>query len=84
MPTTIQIDERTKKMLFKFVLELEKKEKRNVSYDEAIKHLMARCKKTKKLLDLRGCINREKAYKDLGELKLLEQRRHEHLAGISS
>jgi len=39
--------------------------------------------KTRKLLSLRGCINREKAYKDLGELKLLEQRRHEHLAGIS-
>lgn len=82
MPTTIQINERTKRMLFKFLLELERKHKRNVSYDEAIKHLVAKSKKTKRLLNLRGCITLEKAEKDLRELKLLEQRRYERLAGI--
>ncbi len=83
MPTTIQIDERTKEMLFKYVLELERKQKKNVSYDEAIKHLIAKRKKTEKLLNLRGCITFDKAEKDLEELKLLEQRRYERLAGIS-
>lgn len=83
MPTTIQVNEKTKEMLFKFVLELERKLKKNVSYDEAIKHLIVRHKKTEKLLNLRGIISIEKAKKDLAELKQLEGRRHESLTGSS-
>ncbi len=83
MPTTIQIDEKTRRMLFKLVVELEKKQGRNISYDEAIKHLLVGRKKTEKLLNLRGCISLHKAEEDLSELKSLERRRHKSLAGIS-
>lgn len=38
--TTIQISEKTKKKLFQLINELEKKWKRRITYDEAIKFLI--------------------------------------------
>lgn len=83
--TVIHIKDDTKELLMKFMSEIRQKEKKRVSFDETIKYLLVRGKgKNKKsLLPLFGCIGKEQggqAYKDLEELKLLDEKRFEHLS----
>jgi len=83
--TVIHIKEDTKQLLMKFMAEIRQKEKKRVSYDETIKHLLvgAKAKNKKSLLPLFGCIGKEQAeqvYKDLEELKSLDEKRFEHLS----
>ena len=83
--TVIHIKDDTKELLMKFMAEIRQKEKKRVSFDETIKYLLVRGKgKNKKsLLPLFGCIGKEQAgqaYKDLEELKLLDEKRFEHLS----
>jgi len=81
--TVIHIKDDTKELLMKFMAEIRQKEKKRVSYDETIKYLLAggKRKNKKRLLPLFGCIEKEQAYKDLEELKLLDEKRFEHLSG---
>jgi len=83
--TVIHIKDDTKELLMKFMAEIRQKEKKRVSFDETIKYLLVRGKgKNKKsLLPLFGCIGKEQAeqvYKDIEELKLLDEKRFEHLS----
>ena len=83
--TVIHIKDDTKQLLMKFMAEIRQKEKKRVSFDETIKYLLVRGKgKNKKsLLPLFGCIGKElaeQAYKDLEELKSLDEKRFEHLS----
>ncbi len=83
--TVIHIKDDTKELLMKFMAEIRQKEKKRVSFDETIKYLLIRGKgKNKKsLLPLFGCIGKkqaELAYKDIEELKLLDEKRFEHLS----
>jgi hypothetical protein len=87
--TVIHIKDDTKELLMRFMAEIRQKEKKRVSFDETIKYLLVRGKgKNKKsLLPLFGCIGKEQAgqaYKDLEELKLLDEKRFEHLSRSSS
>ena len=79
--TVIHIKDDTKELLMKFMAEIRQKEKKRVSFDETIKYLLVRGKgKNKKsLLPLFGCIGKEQAeqaYKDIEELKLLDEKRY--------
>ena len=80
--TVIHIKDDTKELLMKFMAEIRPKEKKRVSYDETIKYLLTREKQKNKksLLPLFGCIEKEQAYKDLEELKLLDEKRFERLS----
>ena len=83
--TVIHIKDDTKQLLMKFMAEIRQKEKKRVSYDETIRHLLvgAKGKNKKSLLPLFGCIGKEQAeqaYKDLEELKSLDEKRFEHLS----
>lgn len=83
--TVIHIKEDTKQLLMNIMAEIRQKEKKRVSYDETIKHLLvgSKGKNKKRLLPLFGCIGKEQAeqaYKDLEELKLLDEKRFEHLS----
>ena len=87
MVTSIQVNEKTKKQLFEVIVQLENKKKRKVTYDEAIVHLIEYLKaksRKKKLSSLFGCIEKEKAQKDLTELKHLEERKFERLVSGNS
>ncbi len=80
--TVIHIKEDTKQLLMKFMAEIRQKEKKRVSYDETIKHLLigAKGKNKKRLLPLFGSIEKKQAEKDLEELKLLDEKRFERLS----
>ena len=83
--TVIHIKDDTKELLMKFMAEIRQKEKKRVSFDETIKYLLVRGKEKNKksLLPLFGCLGKEQAgqaYKDLEELKLLDEKRFEHLS----
>ena len=83
--TVIHIKDDTKELLMKFMSEIRQKEKKRISFDETIKYLLVRGKgKNKKSqLPLFGCIGKEQAeqaYKDIEELKLLDEKRFEHLS----
>ncbi|MDP3105959.1 MAG: hypothetical protein Q8M95_15300 [Candidatus Methanoperedens sp.] len=86
--TVIHVKDDTKALLMKFMAEIRQKEKKRVSYDETIKHLLVgvKGKNKKRLLPLFGCIGKEQAeqaeqaYKDIEELKLLDEKRFEHLS----
>lgn len=80
--TVIHIKDDTKELLMKFMAEIRPKEKKRISYDETIKYLLlgGKQKDKKKLLPLFGCIEKEQAYKDLEELKSLDEKRFERLS----
>ncbi len=83
--TVIHIKDDTKELLMKFMAEIRQKEKKRVSYDETLKHLLlgARAKNKKSLLPLFGCIGRDEAEevnKDLEELKSLDEKRFKRLS----
>ena len=87
--TVIHIKDDTKELLMKFMAEIRQKEKKRVTFDETIKYLLTRGKGKNKnsLLPLFGCIEKEQAeqvYKDLEELKSLDEKRSEHLSRSSS
>ena len=75
--TVIHIKEDTKRLLMKFMAEIRQKEKKRVSYDETIKHLLdgAKVKNKKRLLPLFGCIEKKQTEKDIEELESLEKKR---------
>ncbi len=79
--SVIHIKEDTKQLLMKFMAEIRQKEKKRVSYDEIIRHLLTRTKtkNKKKLLPLFGIIEKKQAEKDLEELKSLDEKRFERL-----
>ncbi len=82
MTTTIQIGKKTKDALFDFIVDLEKRYRRSVSYDEAIRYIMEQVNGRKKenLLKVYGCLEKTKAIEDLKELKNLEVRKFEKLS----
>jgi hypothetical protein len=84
--TVIHIKEDTKKLLMNFMLEIQQKKKKKVSFDDGIKYLLyhEKGKNKKRLLALFGCIDKEKAEKDLKEMRLLEERRFEDLSRTGS
>jgi hypothetical protein len=73
----IHIKEDTKQLLVKLMVEIRRKEKKRVSYDEIIKRLLVgeKGKYKKRLLPLFGSLDKEQADRDLAELKFLEGRR---------
>ncbi len=80
--TVIHIKDDTKELLMKFMEEIRQKERKRVSYDDTIKYLLGgiKGKNKKRLLPLFGSIEKKQAYKDLEELKLLDEKRFENLS----
>lgn len=83
--TTIQVDERVKRMLFTFAAELQQKSGGRFSLGEAIKHLLEYYGKSQrdksKLISVFGCLNgeTEEARMLLRDLRQGEERRLEAL-----
>ena len=78
MVTSIQISEETRKKLLMIMAEIQKKEKRKITYEEAITFLINReeksLEKRKEFANnYRGVINVEQAQKDLIEARNLER-----------
>lgn len=71
--STIQVDEKVKKMLFTFAAELQQKAGRKVSLSEAIGHLLETYQKSRrdkeKILSLFRCLGGEDARILLKELR---------------
>jgi hypothetical protein len=85
MATSIQLSEETRRELFKIVAELQAKLGRKVSYDEAIRMLIAQTKGVedarRKFGDMFGILAGHKsAWKELRKLRAEEEKRLERLA----
>ena len=85
--STIQVDEETKKMLFKIAAELQQRSGSKVSLSEAIRHLLETYRKSQidreKILSLFGCLRGEDgtARTLLRNLRQGEERKFEALTG---
>jgi hypothetical protein len=78
MVTSIQISEETRKKLLIIMAEIQKKEKRKITYEEAITYLIEREEKSFVLREsfadsFRGVIDSTQAQKDLIEARNLER-----------
>ena len=78
MVTSIQISDETRKKLLVIMAEIQKKEKRKITYEEAITYLIEREEKSFPLREsfadnYRGVIDADQALKDLIEARNLER-----------
>jgi len=88
MVTTIQVDEKTREVLFKLVAELERKKGRRVSYDEAILTLIEKVRRRDltraRFRRLYGTLGPdEQAWQDLMRLRRGEKLRLERISRAS-
>lgn len=84
MVTSIQLSEETRRELFRIVAELQAKLGRKISYDEAIRILIAQTKGVedarRKFGNMFGILaGKKSAWKDLKELRAEEEKRLERL-----